>query len=701
MLICAGALLSGCGGGNNQTADVASASGSQQAGNTQSADGTKPGHPAANRTLVIGLDGATYTAVQSGIAAGTLPNLAKLQIQLAYSGGVVGTTTQQPNLDTPGWASLLTGTWALRNEVMSDAPNQALQSSSVFAMTKAVSTGLNGAVVESTSLDQLLTPEQSAGYLDTLTNCAQQGGDACVTRQTLQMIDSGYATVVAQYHSAEDAALNYGLSSSNYMHTLAQLDAAVGTLLTETAKYPHWLVIVTASHGLNPAGGADGLPELPEATTFIGLNQPANNGTQGVNAKVPSALNDLYAYASIADVTPTLLSYRSALPTPANYAMDGGELVGAQPVSQLRGVTGSDNRSIMLTWAAPASGAITVLRGGQVIANLPAGTTTYTDSQLGLTTAGSYQFNYTVTTGSASVSDLVTIAYVPPPPPPPPLATTLTQGLVTYYPSSSYSSALPTFAVPALDEIVTGTTPDSTLGPWADGYQSGSLTPDPFGGQGLLINTAVANPAGYDGYKLVQTNDVTKDAQFTIGFWFKTPGITTGDVPIFANKNYVSGGNAGVAFGLFPAGIAFNIGSGSGVRADGPTSPYTPYTANQWMYLAISVDSAAKTMTWHRFDPVLGEATGTVATGSVNLANLAGLGQFGVGEDGTGMYEVNKCGDPVNPYTPGTCTNGSVSATYQQSFSDIAMWNRVLTESELQSIFGSKKPLSGLLTPTH
>ncbi|MFM0735396.1 hypothetical protein PQQ52_33455 [Paraburkholderia sediminicola] len=693
-------LLSGCGGGNKQTTSATSAGSAQPASGAQPSSDVQPTLPVANRALLIDLDGATYSAVQSGIAAGTLPNLATLQIQLAYSGGVVGTTSQQPNLDMPGWASLLTGTWAVRNAVTSDAPNQMLQSSSVFAMTKAVSAGLNGAVVESGQLDQLLTPEQSAGYLDTLTNCSQHGGDACVTQQALQMIDSGYATVVAQYHSAEDAALNYGRSSSNYMSTLTQLDTAVGRLLAETAKYPHWLVMVTASHGLNPAGGADGLPELPEATTFIGLNQPANNGTQGVNAAVPSALSGLYAYASIADVTPTLLAYRSALPAPANYAMDGGELVGAQPVSQLTGVTGSDNQSIVLRWAAPASGAITVLRDAQVIANLPAGATTYTDSQLGLTNAGSYQFNYTVAAGTASASDLATITYVPPPPPPPPLATTLTQGLVTYYPSSSYGSTLPTFASPALDAIVTGTTADSTLGPWASGYQSGSLTPDPFGGQGLLINTAVANPAGDDGYKLVQTNDVTKGAQFTIGFWFKTPGITTGDVPIFSNKNYVSGGNAGIAFGLFAAGIAFNIGSGSGVRADGPSSPYTPYTANQWMYLAISVDTVAKTMTWHRFDPVLGEATGTVATGSVNLANLVGLGQFGVGEDGTGMYEVNKCGDAVNPYTPGTCTNGSASPTYQQSFSEIAMWNRVLSETELQSIFASKKPLSTLLSST-
>jgi hypothetical protein len=685
MLACAGALLSACGGASNQAASTTPASPAQPASATL---------PVANRTLLIDLDGATYAAVQAGIAAGTLPNLARLQIQLAYSGGVAGTTSQQQNLDTPSWASLLTGTWAESNGVYSDAPNQALHNNSVFAMAKTVIPSPTGAAVESTGLYQLLTPEQNAGYLDTLTNCSQQAEDTCVTNAALQMIDSGDSVVVAQYHSAEDAAENDGLSSSNYSSTLTQLDQAVGTLVAETVKYPNWLVVVSAGHGLNPAGLADGLPQLSESTTFVGLSQTANTGSQGVNATVPSALSGLYAYANITDVTPTLLSWLSALPTPANYAMDGGELLGPLPVSQLTGVTGSDNQSIVLTWVAPATGAITVLRNAQVIANLPAGTTTFTDNQLGLTAADTYTFDYTVAAGTASASDLVTITYVPPPPPPPPLASTLTQGLTTYYPSSSYSSTLPTFAAPALDALVTGGTPDSTLGLWAGDYQSGSLTPDPFGGQGLLIDTSIFDPNGFDGYMLKQVNDVTAQPAFTIGFWFKTPGAASQDTPIFTNKSYLSGANPGVAIGLFPSGLAFNIGDGAN-RADAPTNPFTPYTRNQWIYISLSVDTVAQTMSWHVFDPVLGEETGSVSTGAVDLTALPGLGQFGVNEDATGTFAFTSCGDTV-PYT-GQCPNGAAQVGIQESFSDIALWNRVLTEGELQSIYASKMPLSTLL----
>jgi hypothetical protein len=688
------ALLSACGGGSDGDSDAAPPTSPPPV-----TDNAPPaaGLPAANRTLLIDLDGASYAAVQSGIAAGTLPNLAKLQVQLAYSGGVAGTSSQQQNLDTPSWASLLTGTWAQTNQVFSDAPHQAMQSSSVFAMAKAAGAGPTGAAVGSDGLNQLLTPEQNAGFLDTLTNCSQQGGDSCVTTAALQMIGKGNSVVLAQYHSAEDAAINHGLTSSDYTSTLAKLDQAVGTLLAETAKTPNWLVVVTAGHGLNAAGLADGLPQLPESTTFVGLNQTANSGSQGVNAKAPSTLADLYAHASIVNVTPTVLSYLNALPAPANYVMNGGALLGAQSASQLAGVTGSDNQSIVLTWAAPASGAITVLRNGQVIASLPAGTTTYTDNQLGLTAADSYKFAYTVAAGTASVSSFVTIAYVPPPPPPPPLATTLTQGLASYYPSSSYSSMLPTFAAPAVDKVVNGSTPNSTLGPWAGDYQSGSLTPDPFGGQALLIDTNNFNAAGNDGYKITQQTDVTALPAFTMGFWFKTPGIGIQDTPIFTNKDYSGGVNPGVAIGLFPSGIAFNLGDGAN-RADGPL--YTPYTRDQWIYLSLSIDTVAGEMIWHVFDPILGEQTGSVSIAAVDPAAIPGLGtgQIGLDEDGRGTFTFSSCGGSL-PYT-GQCPSGGAQVGVQESFSDIALWNRVLTEGELQSIYAAKVPLSTLLPHT-
>ncbi len=132
------AALSGC-GGTSQTGAGGSGNG---AGNTQASAGTPASTPAASagpaakKMLLVELDGVTYGALSAGIAGGKLPNLAKLNVAPAYSGGVNGTLSQQPNLDTPGWATVLTGTWADRHQINSDAPNQASHSSTVFQMLK-------------------------------------------------------------------------------------------------------------------------------------------------------------------------------------------------------------------------------------------------------------------------------------------------------------------------------------------------------------------------------------------------------------------------------------------------------------------------------------------------------------------------------------------------------------------------------------
>lgn len=693
--------LSACGGdgggsGSDAPADVTA---------PVSPPPSTPAGPTVKRTLMIDIDGATYDAVQSGIGNGTLPNLAKLQIQLAYSGGVSGTPSQQPNLDTPGWATLLTGTWTDRHQVISDAPKQAMHSSTVFQMSKAVGTGLNGAAVASTGLAQLLSADRSAGYLDTLTDCSQNAtASDCVTNQAVQLIDSNYSTVVAQYHSPQDAAINFGLRSSQYGDTLAQLDKAVGTLVTETAKASNtqWLIVVTGNHGLSANSQDDGLPLVPESTTFVGLNQTSNNGTQGIGATVPAALSGLYGYASIADVAPTLLGYLTELPSAATNTIDGGDLIGAPSVSQLVATVSDNNSSsvsVTLNWVAPANGAITVLRNGQVIASsLPAGTATYTDNQLSqvLTAQGTFELNYTVQVGdaasAASRSTLTPpVTYVPPVP----LATTLTNGLVTYYP---FSASLP--PVDALGH--------STMAPYATDLPAaaGMVLPGPFvGGNGLQIDTNFVDTNGFEGYKLTPASgfDISQGTapQFTIGFWFKVPScIAASDVPVLSNKNYFSGGNDGVAIGMFAStanqcGIAFNVGSG-GPRADGPTSPFTQITVNRWVYIAFAVDGVAKTMNMNVYDSVTGVENKVAvgkSTGTVNLALLSPFPQWGIGEDGTGRYLMNKCGD-MPPYTAGKCT---IAPTYQEMFGDLAMWNRVLTETELQSIFRSNKPLSTLL----
>jgi hypothetical protein len=709
--------LAACGGGGgsgNGSGGAASTSGAAATGNG-GANGSQAnitGNGAvASRVLLIDLDGATYSAVQAGIGNGTLPNLAQFGVQLAYSGGIVGAGSQQPNLDGPSWATLLTGAWANRTQVYSNT-SQSVHVSTLFDLSKAVnSSGLNGAVVSSSQLTQMLTPIHSSGSLDTLTDCSQSSTtNACVTGGALALIDnSTYSTVVAQYHSAEDAASGYGAGSTLYQDTLQSLDAAVGKLVSETAKTQgtQWLIVVTSGHGLNAQGGVDGLPLEPESTTFIGLNQGANTGTANINVAVPSSLTGLYSYASIADVTPTLLSFLGNQPSTQNYQMDGGELVGAQPVTQL-GATlnnnGSPVVSVTLNWKAPASGAITVFRNGQQIASLPAGTTTYTDSTLtqDLVATGAYAMNYAVAAGTAPRATLVqSISYVQPFPQLSPLAPTLANGLMMYYPFGGSN-------LPPADALG-----NSTMGYWASDYSNASLITGPIGDQALQVNPNIADAKGFDGYKLTPASgkDPSTGSQFTIGFWFQSSCANTSadQLPIISNKNYQSGANAGIVIasiapGVGECGLTFNIGNGS-TRADSSPKTVQVPTANQWMYVAMNVDFTAHQLNWYIFSPsstpgssTYTETSGTTTMSSALVAGSAGsgLGVYGIGEDGTGTYFMTSCGVASGSWAgASTCT--SIPVKTATDVADLAFWNRDLTAAELQSIVNSQQPLSTLL----
>lgn len=666
----------------------------------------KPDTPSTRHALIIDLDGATYRAVQQGMAAGSLPNLAKLNVQLAYSGGVVGTPAQQANLDMPGWASLLTGTWANRHGVVSTAPDQVLRQNSLFHSAQP---GQNAAAVASSGLAHLLKADHDAERLHELADCSAQAVTlSCVSTQALKMIEGNYRKVLVQYRSAKDAALDFGVESPDYLATLSKLDKEIGTLMAATAKQQdrEWLIVVTGNHGLSEHGQDNGLPLLSQSATFLAFNQSVNTGEQGMGASLPQTLAELYQYNSLVDVAPTVMRYLDTLPPAAEYKLDGSSLLGPQAVSNLNATVVDNNSSsvaIKLDWKAPADTSIDILRDGQVIASrLPAGTQSYTDNQLtaDLSSKGTYQFDYTVQAGSgeqAAWRNLISppISYLPPVP----LATTLRNGLLSYYP---FSATLP----PVDAQGNSSMAPASADLPSA----AGVVVPGPFSGtHGLLVDTNHVTVEGLEGYRMtpMQGFDISTGSspQFTIGFWYQVPQcIDRNNVTILSNKNYVSGANAGVAIGLFSSstknqcGVAFNIGSG-GVRADGPTNPYTQIPVGRWVYIAFAVDGVAKKMNMQIFDPVIGQTTQVAAgksTGAVDLSKLSPYPQWGIGDDGTGKFLMNKCNGSVTPpYTVGKC---AVAPPTQQMFGDLAMWNRVLSDEELQSIYWSNKPLSSLST---
>ncbi|OWT69031.1 MULTISPECIES: hypothetical protein [unclassified Achromobacter] len=711
--------LGGCSDGSDSS-DADDAVTAPNTPPTDSGPATDTPAAGASRALIVGLDGVTYNAIQAGLANGTLPNFAKLKVSVAYSGGMPGGQTQQANLHTPGWATLLSGNWANLHQVTSDASGLAIQGGSVFEVLKAKGTGLNGAAVASPNIASLLASQHDSSALDTLHDCSNTAAaDDCVTEQTLGLIDGAYTTVVAQYHAATDVALGYGTGSSSYANAVRKLDAALGKLLAETAKNPKdkWLVVLTSAYGLGVTGSADGLPLLAESTTFVALNQGLNNAA-GVNAVPPATLSALYAYPSIADVTPTVLAYFNATPAAAAYTMYGSQLIGDLAVSQLNVALSTSNfnqptANATVSWTAPETGAINVLRDGEVIATLPAGTARYVDDGLRdhITSlypqGGTHTADYVVQAGAGGGLRAIRsapLSYAP-------IMPSVSNGLFVYYPMNN--------TLPPVDAKG-----NSTLGPFASDLDpaTGVVVDGPFGASshGVQVNLKYTNASNQEGYALTfngQALDPTNATApvFSVGFWTRIPRdscIVGGDYPLVGNKNFKSGANPGFAMAIY--GVAAGTGCTLRVNFGDNTNRADSSAAvsnNQWVYAAVTFDGVGKTANWYVYDPILGLRTGSLNGASVDMAKLYtgtnavpitgknGYASWGLGTDGTGQYYFNQtdANRPKWNVTTGGTTTATPSRDYDAAFTELAFWNRLLTPAEVTSIYQSQMPLSTVL----
>ena len=662
--------LTACGGGGSDTVATPPPSGTNPAPDTAPIEGSS-----GTKALVIQIDGLTHAALREAVAAGRAPGLAGLTIAPAWTGGRNGTLSEQRTTAGPGWASLLTGTWANRHGVRWDTADQRIDASAptLFALAHARNPSAKASAVTSASLyPTLLSADVQSGALATAVDCA--GDDACVTQRATRAMLAGDTLVLAQYGAPATAAARAGLRTGDYDKAVTATAAAVDTLLATIARRrandprDDWLVIVTTGYGLDDFGSASGLQLAANKTVFIASNKPLA-ALPGVGTAAP-ADDSLTGLAATTDIAPTVLRQ---LGVAAGQDFDGIALQGPVALRQLTAVTGADKGSIVLSWTlgGDASTPVQVLRDGRLIATLPAGTTGYTDAIVAASD-GLYSYRYTIVAGDARASLSAQIAYVKPAT----LAPTLLNGLANYYPLD---------ALPALDAQAA-----STLAPRAADADGGTLVADdgfkaPFAAKALRVDSRVKNASGTAGYRLQQANDITADPAvpaFTIGFWVRTDascsqGVSNG-ATVLGNKNYDSGNNAGIIVSLWAScEMRFNAGSGTS-RAD--SNGYS-LSAGQWAYAAMVVDKAGLKMTGYLFDPVKGTQTGSATLTTAITARLGGLGSgISLNEDGTGLYYQR----------------WSASPRGAMDFNDLAIWNRALTADELASIFKTAKPLSSL-----
>ncbi|MDW5416539.1 LamG-like jellyroll fold domain-containing protein [Iodobacter sp. CM08] len=611
-----------------------------------------PSGPASKKVLLVGIDGIQYDVLLDALNNKQLSNIAKLNLSPSYTGGIAGSNTQQQTLSGPGWASILSGAWANRHEVRSDYAGQVFKNDSVF---KQLGQLKSSSITSWSTLNKLLRVDINAGQLSNAIDCS--GFDSCVVSSTQSAINSGnYSLVVSNLHAPEETALHTGLGKE-YKQTLKNTDQQIGELL-ETLKQRQiqnnedWLLLLTSSHGLSEGGNNDGLPRAVNQAGFIAINKPLAEKIAGVPLKVPANIADWYSYPSQADIAPTLINYLTNNANAENHTMDGVSLLEAPAVKQLQARANPDRSSITLSWKSTAP--VKLFRSGKLIKELPAGTTNYTDSNLEVTKNGLYKFNYTLSAGNTLTSYLAQIDYIKPAV----LDESILAGLTQYFSLDSKLNG--NKSNPALTSFITGRTANYVNGPLSNkALQS-------------TANGSTPQCTSCDGgFKVPLAVDLTKDTGFSVGFWFRSDGVRN-DVPVIANKDYKSGANMGFAFGQYTNSIKFNIGDGKN-RVD----PQLSFNANSWVYLVMSVDAVKKTVQVFIADPNRPLQSASSSLASFDLSKFSGLNMLALNEDAQGNYF--------------TAAKGGSAGSFD--FSDLAIWNRVLSQDDVMGLATTGKSL--------
>ncbi|MFE9564398.1 alkaline phosphatase family protein [Streptomyces sp. NPDC006487] len=235
--------------------------------------------PAANKVLVIGIDGAVLDRVKAANA----PHLNGLMAQGLTARSTLYANPMAATSSGPGWSTIATGVWPDKHGVKDNSftgknytaypdfltrienANPALNTYAAADWEPITSTDQNGPIF-SAKVDKRLSLK---GDRDGYRNEDPKIAAAAAAELQGQNPDAAFV-----YLGEIDAAgHSYGAASQQYLDTIARVDVLVGQLLTAVQNRPtyaqeNWKVLVTTDHGHTNSGGHGG-STIQERGTFV------------------------------------------------------------------------------------------------------------------------------------------------------------------------------------------------------------------------------------------------------------------------------------------------------------------------------------------------------------------------------------------------------------------------------------------------
>jgi hypothetical protein len=235
--------------------------------------------------------------------------------------------------------------------------------------------------------------------------------------------------------------------------------------------------------------------------------------------------------------------------------------------------------------------------------------------------------------------------------------------------------------VPARVPDVYATPPD------VPGTVKGDVTVATDATRGQVISVNVANANNYVDFG---DNLDPLTTSYTVSVWVKRDATVTTSQQ-FASKGNANKGTEGWALGFTAAGLLYARGNHDGAASGTTllmTTTETAVSADEWHHVALVIDQAAGL--WQAYVDGVGSGTdGDNGLWNCDEANYSvtfptdGSAEF----DATQMLRLGR--------------SGSDSATYpfKGQLDDFAIWNRALSASEIQAIFGGAQIVPSAIIP--
>lgn len=604
------------------------------------------------RVLFIGIDGLRNDALQRSMAIGMAPNIRELidhgmVTWNAYAGGPLNAPGQQPTISGAGWASLYTGTWTDRHNVVSNSmpPYNQPTTTSSYLVAQAPSFA---ARIKSLAPNARIASVSSWAWIEDYFIAAQpEAFDYHVkgTGTTYAQRDASTRALAAAHLASADpdvmmlhfdqvdgAGHASGFSASNpqYLHAIGTVDAHIGEVLSSLRARPqyedeNWLIILTTDHG--GIGTNHGGQTTDERQICMVLNGPeiAPGVVSTESIGQPAVAHTVFKHLGL----------------PVDPSWQWAEK--AFGVAPSAVITGAGTRALIHVLQ-PSAGqvagctGIELYRDGTLVSTHAADVRYVTDTPP-LPAVGRVTFTYEVRfagTDTPPVQASVSLAAAE--------GEDLSSDLVV---NLNFDGNSQDSSGKANHATVSGN----------QGYTTGRI------GQALIVNGSQFASLAAD----LPDLQFGSDTNFTVSFWIQAPTRWTGDPVIVSNKNWNSGSNTGWAIAC--QNLAANNNTWQW-NFKGAAASRRDFDSG-----GIIVDG----LTWHHI-AVSHNRGGTadfyadgVIIGSVNIS--------GSGNVDTGL-----------PIRLGRDGNGGNALNVSMAIDDFKIWRRSLSASEIRSMVPLPEP---------